>query len=99
MPVTSVGLGDAALHLEGQEREAVRDDEQDRGRERQRERALEAVARALAQHAAAAPTARGAALRNLAEVVQQIAVLAGDEADAVTPCNDRPGSATRALLR
>jgi hypothetical protein len=34
-----------------------------------------------AQHAAAAPAARGIALRNVSEAVQQIAVFAGDDSD------------------
>ena len=43
-----------------------------------------------AQHAAAAPTARGIALRDLAEAVQQIAVLAGDEPDGDSSAQRAP---------
>ena len=42
---------------------------------------------------AAAPAARRPALRDLAEAVQQIAVLAGDEPDDRPPCSEPAGRA------
>ena len=73
------GLGDAAPHLEREEREDVRDGEEHARGHGERERALDRLAPAPAQHGAAARAVRRRAFGHLGEPAQQVAVVAGDE--------------------
>src|SRR5262245_15484111 len=74
------GLRDAALHVEVEEGEAVRDDVEHEGREREGERPFDRVASTPAEHAAAAREGGGSALGQRGEMAEQVAVEAGDPA-------------------
>ena len=73
------GLGDLSLHLEGQEGKGVGDDEQDQPGKRQRQGAIETVADAAMQNGVTTPAVGLPALALARDVLQQVALVAGNQ--------------------
>ncbi len=71
--------GGPALELEGQEREAVGDHEQDQRGQRQHQGAIDAVDLASIEHRAAPRAARGAPFGQWPQMVHEAAVVAGHD--------------------